>query len=189
LLLKGSGASHTIPSHRHQLQLCANEHQTYTESRHYFCRDPALAQSAITTTSQGKLIFTLFAGIAEFERDVIRERTMAGLAAARARGRKGGRKPVFTPSKIGSPSNGCQKIEHEADRHAHWPKRSRNVSWKQQGGCSLSAGSRARALIRSPMSLVLESQPSMLAFPEKRRYSPLRNPRASASGGRPCRRR
>jgi DNA invertase Pin-like site-specific DNA recombinase len=53
-----------------------------------------------TTTSQGKLMFTMFGALAEFERDVIRERTIAGLAAARARGRKGGRKPVFTPSKL-----------------------------------------------------------------------------------------
>jgi DNA invertase Pin-like site-specific DNA recombinase len=53
-----------------------------------------------TTTSQGKLVFTIFAGLAEFECDVIRERTIAGLAAARARGRKGGRASVFTPSKL-----------------------------------------------------------------------------------------
>jgi DNA invertase Pin-like site-specific DNA recombinase len=53
-----------------------------------------------TTTSQGKLMFTMFGALAEFERDVIRERTIAGLAAARARGRFGGRKPVFTPSKL-----------------------------------------------------------------------------------------
>jgi DNA invertase Pin-like site-specific DNA recombinase len=51
-----------------------------------------------TTTSQGKLMFGIFAALAEFERDVIRERTMAGLTAARARGRVGGRKPVLTPS-------------------------------------------------------------------------------------------
>lgn len=44
-----------------------------------------------TTTSGGKLIFHLFASLAEFERDLIRERTHAGLAAARARGRNGGR--------------------------------------------------------------------------------------------------
>jgi len=44
-----------------------------------------------TTTSGGKLIFHLFASLAEFERDLIRERTNAGLSAARARGRKGGR--------------------------------------------------------------------------------------------------
>ncbi len=44
-----------------------------------------------TTTVQGRLSFNLFASLAEFERDIIRERTQAGLSAARARGRKGGR--------------------------------------------------------------------------------------------------
>lgn len=44
-----------------------------------------------TTTSQGRLIFNIFASLAEFERDVIRERTLAGLSAARARGKRGGR--------------------------------------------------------------------------------------------------
>lgn len=44
-----------------------------------------------TTTASGKLVFGIFASLAEFERELIRERTMAGLAAARARGRKGGR--------------------------------------------------------------------------------------------------
>src|SRR5262249_34354327 len=45
-----------------------------------------------TTTASGKLIFGIFAALAEFERELLRERTQAGLAAARARGRKGGRK-------------------------------------------------------------------------------------------------
>jgi DNA invertase Pin-like site-specific DNA recombinase len=44
-----------------------------------------------TTTAQGRLIFNLFASLAEFERDTVRERTHAGLSAARARGRNGGR--------------------------------------------------------------------------------------------------
>ena len=44
-----------------------------------------------TTTPQGRLSFNLFASLAEFERDLIRERTQAGLSAARARGRRGGR--------------------------------------------------------------------------------------------------
>jgi DNA invertase Pin-like site-specific DNA recombinase len=43
-----------------------------------------------TTTSAGKLVFGIFASLAEFERDLISERTKAGLASARARGRKGG---------------------------------------------------------------------------------------------------
>ena len=44
-----------------------------------------------TTTPQRKLLFTIFAGISQFDRDIIRQRTMEGLSSARARGRKGGR--------------------------------------------------------------------------------------------------
>lgn len=51
----------------------------------------SLQESIDTTTSGGKLIFHIFGALAEFERNLIRERTQAGLAAARARGRKGGR--------------------------------------------------------------------------------------------------
>ena len=51
----------------------------------------SLRENLDTTTSGGKLIFHIFASLAEFERDVIRERTQAGLSAARARGRSGGR--------------------------------------------------------------------------------------------------
>lgn len=53
-----------------------------------------------TSTPAGKLAFHMFAGIAEFERELISERTKEGLEAARARGRKGGRKPVMTPEKV-----------------------------------------------------------------------------------------
>lgn len=50
----------------------------------------SLTEQLDTTTPNGKLVFHLFGALAEFERDLIRERTRAGLAAARARGRKGG---------------------------------------------------------------------------------------------------
>lgn len=53
-----------------------------------------------TTTSGGRLIFTIFGAIAEFERDLIRERTRVGLDAARARGRKGGRPPSLSASDL-----------------------------------------------------------------------------------------
>ena len=60
----------------------------------------SLQEQLDTTTSGGKLIFHLFASLAEFERDLIRERTHAGLAAARARGRKGGKPPgIMDPKK------------------------------------------------------------------------------------------
>ena len=60
----------------------------------------SLHESIDTTTSTGKLTFHIFAALAEFERNLIIERTKAGLAAARARGRTGGRKKVMTPKKI-----------------------------------------------------------------------------------------
>ncbi len=53
-----------------------------------------------TGSPQGKLLFGIFASLAEFERELIRERTMAGLQSARARGRVGGRKPTMTAAKI-----------------------------------------------------------------------------------------
>src|SRR5204863_1128247 len=63
----------------------------------------SLTEQIDTTTPGGKLIFHLFGALAEFERDLIRERTKAGLAAARARGRKGGHPRVFalnSPGKL-----------------------------------------------------------------------------------------
>ena len=53
-----------------------------------------------TTTASGKLVFGIFAALAEYERELISERTVAGLAAARARGRKGGPPYKMTPAKV-----------------------------------------------------------------------------------------
>ena len=53
----------------------------------------SLTDAINTTSAQGRLVFNLFASLAEFERELIRERTHAGLASARARGRVGGRRP------------------------------------------------------------------------------------------------
>ncbi len=60
----------------------------------------SLQESIDTTTPGGRLIFHVFAALAEFERDLISARTQAGLAAARARGRKGGWPSVMTPAKL-----------------------------------------------------------------------------------------
>jgi DNA invertase Pin-like site-specific DNA recombinase len=60
----------------------------------------SLQEAIDTTTPGGKLVFHVFAALAEFERDLIRERTSAGLAAARARGRHGGRPSVMTTHKL-----------------------------------------------------------------------------------------
>jgi DNA invertase Pin-like site-specific DNA recombinase len=60
----------------------------------------SLSDGIDTTTTMGRFTFHLLGAIAEMERDLIRERTNAGLAAARARGRKGGRKAILTAKKL-----------------------------------------------------------------------------------------
>ncbi|XGA78623.1 recombinase family protein [Halomonas sp. CH40] len=60
----------------------------------------SLTENIDTTTAGGRLIFHVFGALGQFERDLIRDRTKAGLAAAAARGRKGGRKPVVTGDKL-----------------------------------------------------------------------------------------
>ena len=56
----------------------------------------SLTEAIDTTSTGGRLVFHIFGALAEFEHSLIRERTIAGLVAARARGRKGGRKPVMS---------------------------------------------------------------------------------------------
>ena len=60
----------------------------------------SLTEAIDTTTPGGELVFHLFAALAQMERRLISERTRAGLAAARARGRHGGRPTVMTPNKL-----------------------------------------------------------------------------------------
>ncbi|MGO9772704.1 MAG: recombinase family protein [Roseiarcus sp.] len=60
----------------------------------------SLTEAIDTTTPGGRLIFHVFGALAQFERDLIRERTRAGLSAAASRGRRGGRKPVVTADKL-----------------------------------------------------------------------------------------
>jgi len=60
----------------------------------------SLTESIDTTTATGRLVLHLFGALGEFERDLLRERTTAGLEAAAARGRRGGRPAVMTPAKL-----------------------------------------------------------------------------------------
>ena len=60
----------------------------------------SLQENIDTSSANGKLFFHIFASLAEFEKDLIRERTMAGLKAARARGKKGGRPRKVTDEKL-----------------------------------------------------------------------------------------
>ena len=76
----------------------------------------SLSEQIDTTTSGGKLVFHIFGALAEFERELIRERTRAGLAAARARGRQGGRpKKLDTPKKIAMAQALYDAGEHSID--------------------------------------------------------------------------
>jgi DNA invertase Pin-like site-specific DNA recombinase len=60
----------------------------------------SITENIDTTTSGGKLVFHIFGALAEFERDIIKERTQAGLQAARDRGRKGGRPKLLSGKKV-----------------------------------------------------------------------------------------
>lgn len=60
----------------------------------------SLTESIDTTSTGGRLVFHIFGALAEFEHSLIRERTIAGLAAARARGRRGGRKPAMSKGDV-----------------------------------------------------------------------------------------
>ncbi|MDI6029324.1 recombinase family protein [Corticibacterium sp. UT-5YL-CI-8] len=60
----------------------------------------SITENIDTTTPGGRLVFHLFGALAQFERDLIRERTCAGLQAAEERGRRGGRQAVVTPEKL-----------------------------------------------------------------------------------------
>src|SRR5512139_1823230 len=73
--------------------------ETITELNNKGIGFKSIQENIDTTTSGGKLVFHIFGALAEFERDIIRERTQAGLTAARARGRKGGRPKTLTGKK------------------------------------------------------------------------------------------
>jgi len=80
-------------SHRHLLDTVAELDQREIAFR-------SLHDPIDTTTPAGKLVFNLFAALAEFDRDVIRERTIAGMQAAIARGRRPGRKPALSDEQL-----------------------------------------------------------------------------------------
>jgi len=72
----------------------------------------SLKETIDTTTSTGRLVFHIFASLAEFERDIIQERTRAGLDAARARGRTGGRPKALSPKQAALAKSLYESREH-----------------------------------------------------------------------------
>jgi DNA invertase Pin-like site-specific DNA recombinase len=71
-----------------------------------------------TTSAQGRLVFNIFASLAEFERELIRERTQAGLEAARARGRKGGR-PAGLSKQAKAKAMAAETLYREGELSVH----------------------------------------------------------------------
>ena len=96
----------------------------------------SLTESIDTTSASGRLIFHIFGALSEFEHSLIVERTKAGLAAARARGRKGGRRPSMSPSdvkKAAAMLSDPQMTKAEVAQHFKVSRTTLNASLKRQG--------------------------------------------------------
>ncbi len=96
----------------------------------------SLTESIDTTSAGGKLIFHIFGALAEFEHTLIRERTLAGLSAARARGRKGGRKPKMSPADVKKAAAWLKDptvLKSEVAEHFGVSRMTLNESLKREG--------------------------------------------------------
>lgn len=102
----------------------------------------SLTEAIDTSTPVGRMTFHLFGALAEFERDLIRERTMAGLTAARARGRKGGRPTVLTPEKIRTAHDLYDSRQHDVASIARILGVSRASVYRAIANRGASSGSR-----------------------------------------------
>jgi DNA invertase Pin-like site-specific DNA recombinase len=89
----------------------------------------SLTENIDTTTSGGKLIFHIFGALAEFERNLIRERTQAGLTAARARGKRGGRPKALTMKQL-SIARDLYEKQHPIQEILHTLKISRATLYR-----------------------------------------------------------
>jgi DNA invertase Pin-like site-specific DNA recombinase len=121
------------------------------------------AMTVDTSTPSGKLVFGLFALLAEFERDLLSERTRAGLAAARARGRKGGRPSTITPPTL------------EAARQL---RESSDLSMEEIRQVAQGEQIRRSALCRFPPTLPFSRRP-----PQPTGWRVNRNQRTLSTGG------
>lgn len=96
----------------------------------------SLTEAIDTSSAGGRLVFHIFGALAEFEHNLIRERTMAGLAASRARGRKGGRRPIMSKTDV---RNAAAMLydpamtKTEVSRHFGVTRTTLNASLKREG--------------------------------------------------------
>ncbi|HZK24044.1 MAG TPA: recombinase family protein, partial [Oscillospiraceae bacterium] len=96
----------------------------------------SLTESIDTTSAGGRLVFHLFGALAEFERNLISDRTKAGLAAARARGRKGGRRPKMSAADVKKAAAMLQDpsiTKAEVAKHFDVSRVTLNASLKREG--------------------------------------------------------
>lgn len=92
-----------------------------------------LHQGIDTTTPGGRLFFAILGAIAEFERELLSERTRDGLEAARARGRKGGRRPVMTEEKLAVAKQMYESKQHTVEAIAKTVGVSRTTLYRHFG--------------------------------------------------------
>src|SRR5262244_2937609 len=102
----------------------------------------SITENIDTSNATGKLVFHIFGALAEFERNLIKERTMAGLSAARARGRTGGRPPLDPYSRK---VEAAKKLYRDTSNSINEICRMLNISRATLGICIL-----ARGMLRSP---------------------------------------
>lgn len=101
----------------------------------------SLTENIDTTTSGGKLVFHIFGALAEFERELISERTRAGLSAARARGRNGGRPTVMPPDKVATARQMYDSREYTVEAIARVLGVSRASIYRHLDGAAASVSS------------------------------------------------
>jgi DNA invertase Pin-like site-specific DNA recombinase len=104
----------------------------------------SVSESIDTTTSGGRLVFHVFGALAEFERDLIRERTLAGLQAARRRGRAGGRPALMTKDKTTTAQRMYDQQELTVEQIARALGVSRSTIYRALNGTGSIAGRRER---------------------------------------------
>ena len=90
----------------------------------------SLQENIDTATPTGRLIFHVFGSLAEFERELIRERTKPGLASARARGRVGGRRPLLTEAQVAIAKQMLGSHDHRVDEVASSLQVSRSTLYR-----------------------------------------------------------
>lgn len=114
----------------------------------------SLQESVDTTSSGGGLVFHVFAALAEFERDLIRERTNAGLQAARARGRRGGRPALLTKDKLQAARRMYEQQDMTVEKIGQVLGVSRTTVYRALRREEIPAPPRRRAASRKELALV-----------------------------------